>query len=235
MGRRVPRQRLCRGTSRASNRIRSRPRRDADAGRCSLGLNRSGNLPAANSNFHTPTRAHYDYRLTQCNQDGGLQRLQGAYMTDLVDEVEPNSHNVAMTDDDAAVLLEQLYLIDESAYHVVCSGTSRSTPWSVTATPTRPRSRRNSSVKSRNRGVDAPPLSGLVLRPLRRTPGQAGGFQAPVTSAERATLLNGQDGAFSRLAPDHLCTSGLGRPRHRIGPRALHGNSRSNCETERVA
>lgn len=87
-----------------------------------MGLNRSGNLPAPFSNFHAPTRSHYDYRLKECIQDGGLERLQGAYMTDLVDETDPDSHNVAVTDDDATVLLEQLHLLDESVYHVICFG-----------------------------------------------------------------------------------------------------------------
>jgi hypothetical protein len=40
-------------------------------------------------------------------------------MTDLVDDVDPDSQNVEMSDDDAAVLLEQLRLLGESKYHVV--------------------------------------------------------------------------------------------------------------------
>lgn len=87
-----------------------------------MGLNRSDNLPASFSNFHAPTRNRYDYRLKECIQDGGLDRLQGAYMTDLVDKIDPDSHNVAMTDDDAAILLEQLHLLDEQECHVVCFG-----------------------------------------------------------------------------------------------------------------
>lgn len=87
-----------------------------------MGLNRSGDLPAPFSNFHTPSRTHYDHRLKECIQDGGLNRLHGAYMTDLVDDIDPDSHNVEVTDDDAAVLLEQLRLLGESEYHVVCFG-----------------------------------------------------------------------------------------------------------------
>ncbi len=87
-----------------------------------MGLNRSGDLPAPYSNFHAPTRKHYDYRLKEFIQDGGLNRLQGAYMTDLVDGVEPDSLNVEVSDDDAVVLLEQLRLLGESEYHVVCFG-----------------------------------------------------------------------------------------------------------------
>jgi hypothetical protein len=48
------------------------------------GLNRSDDLRAPFSNFHAPTRKHYDYRLKEFIQDGGLRRFQGAYMTDLV-------------------------------------------------------------------------------------------------------------------------------------------------------
>lgn len=95
-----------------------------------MGSNRSDDLtalfsnflPASFSNFHAPTRAHYDYRLEAFIQDGGLGRLQGAYMTDLVDEVDPDSHGVEVTEDDAAVLLEQLHLLGEPEYNVVCFG-----------------------------------------------------------------------------------------------------------------
>lgn len=74
------------------------------------------------SNFHAPTRKHYDYRLKEFIQDGRLERLQGAYMTDLVDEVGPDSKNVEVSDDDAAVLLKQLRLLGKSKFHVVCFG-----------------------------------------------------------------------------------------------------------------
>jgi len=87
-----------------------------------MGLNRSDDLSAPYSNFHAPTRKHYDYRLKEFIQDGGLDQLQGAYMTDLVDEVDPDSQKVEVSDDDAAVLLEQLRLLGESEYHVVCFG-----------------------------------------------------------------------------------------------------------------
>jgi len=87
-----------------------------------MGLNRSDDLPATYSNFHAPTRKHYDYRLKEFIQDGVLDRLQGAYMTDLVDEVNPDSQTVKVSDDDAAVLLEQLRLLGESEFHVLCFG-----------------------------------------------------------------------------------------------------------------
>jgi hypothetical protein len=86
------------------------------------GLNRSDDLAAPFSNFHAPSRTHYDYRLKSFVQDGGLTRLRGAYMTDLVDEVDPDSHNVVVTDADADVFLEQLKLLGQSEYHVLCFG-----------------------------------------------------------------------------------------------------------------
>lgn len=87
-----------------------------------MGLNRSDDLPAPYVNFHAPTRKHYGYRLKEFIQDSGLKRLQGAYMTDLVNDVDPDSQNVEVTDDDAAALLEQLRMLGESEYHVVCFG-----------------------------------------------------------------------------------------------------------------
>jgi hypothetical protein len=87
-----------------------------------LGLNRADDLPAPFSNFHAPTRKHYDYRLKEFIQDGDLHRLHGAYMTDLVDEVDPDSKQVTVTEEDAAVLLEQLRLLGVDSYHAVCFG-----------------------------------------------------------------------------------------------------------------
>jgi hypothetical protein len=87
-----------------------------------MGLNRSDDLPAPFSNFHAPTRKHYDYRLKESIQDGGLDRLRGAYMTDLVDEIDPDSHSVRVTEDDAETLFDQLHLLGESEYYLVCFG-----------------------------------------------------------------------------------------------------------------
>ena len=87
-----------------------------------MGLNRSADLPVPFSNFHAPTHTHFDYRLKRCIQDGGLDRLRCAYMTDPVNEVDPDSHTARVTDDDAAVFLEQLRLLGESEYHIVCFG-----------------------------------------------------------------------------------------------------------------
>lgn len=87
-----------------------------------LGLNRSEDLPAPFVNFHSPSGTHYDNRLKEFIQDGKLTRLQGAYMTDLVDEIDPDSSSVTVTEDDAQVLEKQLELLGEHEYHVICFG-----------------------------------------------------------------------------------------------------------------
>lgn len=87
-----------------------------------LGLNRSDDLDAPFQNFHAATRKHYDYRLKEFIQDGELDRLHGAYMTDLVDDVDPDQAGVTVTDTDAAVLLDQFRVLGQSTYHVVCFG-----------------------------------------------------------------------------------------------------------------
>ena len=87
-----------------------------------LGLNRADDLVEPFQNFHAPTRKHYDYRLKEFVQDDDLDRLHGAYMTDLVDEVNPEGNEVDVTDADADVLLEQLRLIGEREYDVICFG-----------------------------------------------------------------------------------------------------------------
>lgn len=87
-----------------------------------LGLNRSNHLTSPFQNFHAPTRRHYDYRLKEFIQDDGLDRLWGAYMTDLVDDVNPESNEVRVTDTDAEILLNQLHLLGESEYDVICFG-----------------------------------------------------------------------------------------------------------------
>ena len=87
-----------------------------------LGLNRSDDLDAPFQNFHAPTRYHYDYRLKEFIQDDNLDSLKGAYMTDLVDQVNPDSTEVKVTDADAEVLFEQLRVLGEEDCHMICFG-----------------------------------------------------------------------------------------------------------------
>lgn len=56
-------------------------------------------------------------------------------MTDLVDDVDPDSQNVEVADEDAAVLLDQLRLLGEPSTTSCASGTNRSTGWLSTAMP----------------------------------------------------------------------------------------------------
>lgn len=87
-----------------------------------LGLNRSNDFDAPFQNFHAATKMHYDYRLKRFIQDGGLDRLHGSYMTDLVDDANPDSSQVEMSEADAEVFLEQLDLLDRNEYDVICFG-----------------------------------------------------------------------------------------------------------------
>lgn len=87
-----------------------------------LGLNRSDDLPAPFANFHAPTRKHYDYRLKETIQDGGLERLHGAYMTDLVDEIDADSNAVQVSDEDVTLLMDQLQVLGTDAVYVLCFG-----------------------------------------------------------------------------------------------------------------
>lgn len=87
-----------------------------------LGLNRAGNLDEPFQNFHAPTRNHYDYRLKTFIQDEGLDQLQGAYMTDLVDEVNPNESEVTVSRADGEVFVDQLRTLDYPEYHILCFG-----------------------------------------------------------------------------------------------------------------
>lgn len=87
-----------------------------------IGLNRSDDLDAPFANFHSPSGRHYDGRLKEFIQDGGLDGIHGAYMTDLVDDVDPDSNRVVVNDADIEALLGQLQLLDRTEYHVVCFG-----------------------------------------------------------------------------------------------------------------
>jgi hypothetical protein len=86
------------------------------------GLNRSADLEAPFMNFHNASGRHYDWRLKEFIQDGRLTNLSGAYMTDLVDDINPDASEVEMSDADARVFLDQLRLLGENEYHVICFG-----------------------------------------------------------------------------------------------------------------
>lgn len=86
-----------------------------------LALNPSEGIPAPFANFHPTNELHYDYRLKEFIQENGLERLQGAFMTDLVlDQVDPESSKVTPTHEDVNPFLDQLDLLGETEYHIIC-------------------------------------------------------------------------------------------------------------------
>lgn len=83
-----------------------------------LSLNPAGKAPTDFLNFHSTDSKHYDARLRRLVEESGLE---GAYMTDLVmDTVNPDSKLVNDDRLDVLVFLNQLNLLDQSEYHVIC-------------------------------------------------------------------------------------------------------------------
>lgn len=86
-----------------------------------LSLNPSGEFPVGFTNFHSTDTQHYDRRLKEFIQDEELERLTGAYMTDLVmDEVTPTSDKIRPTPSHIARFREQLDLLNQPSYDVLC-------------------------------------------------------------------------------------------------------------------
>jgi len=87
-----------------------------------MGLNRSDDLPAPLLKLPRTNSEALRLPAERIHSGRRVELPPGAYMTDLVDEVDPDSQSVEVSDDDAAVLLEQLRELGESEYHVVCFG-----------------------------------------------------------------------------------------------------------------
>lgn len=86
-----------------------------------LSLNPSTHFPEGFANFHSTSSIHFDRRLKEFIQDADLTRLMGGYMTDLVmDEQNPDSNTVRASDAHLGRFFEQLALLDEPTYHVIC-------------------------------------------------------------------------------------------------------------------
>lgn len=86
-----------------------------------LSLNPSAEIGATFANFHSPSASNYDYRLKEFIQENGLERLKGAYMTDLVKkDINPKSGEVNPDTANVEQFLEQLRVFDEDEYHVIC-------------------------------------------------------------------------------------------------------------------
>lgn len=83
-----------------------------------LMLNPGGSFPAKYRNFHSTDGTHDDSVLRDLIYE---YDLTGAFMTDLVADVsDPNSSNVSPEDSDIEHLLEQLRVLGEERYHVLC-------------------------------------------------------------------------------------------------------------------
>lgn len=83
-----------------------------------LSLNPSTTLPANYQNFHSTDPKH---RNDQFRDHVVAADLEGAYMTDLVERVvEANSAKVEPTSADVSNLLEQLDLLNQERYYLIC-------------------------------------------------------------------------------------------------------------------
>ncbi|WP_436909046.1 hypothetical protein [Halosimplex marinum] len=86
-----------------------------------VSLNPSAESPSDCANFHSPSGRHYDDRLKAFIQEAGLDSLLGGYMTDIVpDTVDPDSDNVDPEDADVTRFLDQLDILDQPAYDIIC-------------------------------------------------------------------------------------------------------------------
>jgi hypothetical protein len=83
-----------------------------------LSLNPSTQLPSDYQNFHSTDPKHRNDQFRDLVEEAGLE---GAYMTDLVERiVDANSGNVDPTPADVENLFEQLDLLDQETYHILC-------------------------------------------------------------------------------------------------------------------
>ena len=83
-----------------------------------LSLNPSTKLPSDYQNFHSTEPKH---RNDQFRDHVEASELEGAYMTDLVERiVDSDSGNVSPTADDVENLFDQLDLLDQDTYYVIC-------------------------------------------------------------------------------------------------------------------
>ncbi|WP_139169233.1 hypothetical protein [Natronobacterium texcoconense] len=82
-----------------------------------LSLNPSTHMPASFENFHSTDPTHRNDQFRDIVVDSGLE---GAYMTDLVERVGADSQEIEPTPDDVQHFLEQLELLDQDHYHVIC-------------------------------------------------------------------------------------------------------------------
>jgi len=105
-----------------------------------------------------------------------LEGRPGSGTTDLVDGVDPDSQNVEVTDGDAARLVEQLRLLGEQVYHVVCFGNEPSdglVDYFDAAVTTHSPEIKHATVRTDgrcSRGPDTAPGPVVAVRPGQRAP-----------------------------------------------------------------
>ena len=90
-----------------------------------LGTNPSSELPPPFANFHwcnNSTSRRNIARLKHAVQDGSLQTLQSAYMTDASTVAEADVGNVRLSPSDIDDLCDRLSIFDEPVHHVICCG-----------------------------------------------------------------------------------------------------------------
>ena len=83
-----------------------------------LSLNSSTSMPSDFLNFHSTDPKHRNQQFVDVVKEGGLE---GAFMTDLVEEtVMVDSGKVEATSEDVENLFDQLSILGQDEYHVVC-------------------------------------------------------------------------------------------------------------------
>lgn len=82
-----------------------------------LSLNPSTHMPSDYQNFHSTDSQH---RNDQFRDYIVGADLEGAYMTDLVERVNPDSNAVKVREEDIQNFLDQLELLDQERYYVIC-------------------------------------------------------------------------------------------------------------------
>lgn len=85
-----------------------------------LSLNPSGVLCSPFANFHSVEKRHNDHILKKYIQDDDLENIKGSYMTDLVEEPNPDSKEIEPEEEDIQRFLEQLNILERKRSLVIC-------------------------------------------------------------------------------------------------------------------
>lgn len=96
-----------------------------------MGVNPSGILPGPYSNFHSPDlQRNNDVYLKRAIQDADLTQLRGAYMTDLLKDVQSaQAHSTPeMQRSDITKLEAELELLGAESYDIISFGKSKFKP-----------------------------------------------------------------------------------------------------------